>query len=104
MQHHLARRPELAVALVGARALGDQPVKRGEAQGAGERERREQGREVPAAGAEEPSGAEPEQERSAERERQAPPPPEQEDREGHPDRGDEHEQRARRRSRPPGAG
>ena len=63
MQHHLARRPELAVALVGARALGDQPVERGDAQGAGERERREQGRDVPAAGAQQPARAEPQQER-----------------------------------------
>ena len=91
VEDHLARRPELAVALVGARALGDQPVERGEAQGAGERERREQGRDVPAAGAEQPPGAEPEQERCRRARAAAPTATRARGREGHPDRGDEDE-------------
>ena len=91
VQHHLARRPQLAVALVGARPLGHEPVKRRGTEDADERERREQGRDVPAARAEEPPRAEPEQEPAARREGQGPPPPQPENAEGHPHRDAEDE-------------
>jgi hypothetical protein len=84
VKHHLPGRPELARALVGAGALGNEPMERREAERADEPERREQRRDVPPLAREEPPHAEPEQEPGAEREGQGPAPSDPRNAEGDP--------------------